>query len=91
MNEPDSLPESALILRAHGGPEHDARVERGELHRYVRTVLLRLLPRGRRVRPRLVCLGAWRVRLGQDRVERQVRADPARRQGPSLVERGARA
>ncbi len=73
MNEPDGLPESALILRAHGGPEHDARVERDELHRHVRTALLRLLPRGRRVRPRLVCLGAWRVRLGQERVERRVR------------------
>ena len=53
-------------------------------------------PRCRRwVWPRRVRLVVWRVRLGQEclgeRVEHQVQADPARRQGVALVEREVRA
>ena len=94
-DEPDGLPESALDLCAHCGPEHNARVERDELHRHIRGALL--WPPRRRcwVWPRRVRLVVWRIWLGQEClgecVERQVRADPARRQEVAPVEREVRA
>jgi hypothetical protein len=77
-DEPDGLLEPTLGLRADCGAEHD------DLHQHVRaTLLLWPLPYARWVGPPLVWLGTWRVRLTQrclwERVERQVRADPAQR------------
>ncbi len=82
-DEPDGLLDPALDLGAQGGADHDARIERNDLHRHVGAALLwPLMARG--IRAWRVRKGVRRVWLAQkrfwERVEAEVLAGPARRE-----------
>jgi hypothetical protein len=92
-DESDYFLEPTLDLGAHSRLKHDTGIEQENLHRHVYAApLLLLLPlHGRRVWSWLIWLGVRNIWLAQERlrerVECQVGADPARREGMSQVER----
>jgi hypothetical protein len=92
-DESDYLLEPTLDLGTHSRPKRDASIEQENLHRhvYAAPLLLLLPPYGCRVWSWLIRLGVQNIWLAQERlrerVECQVGAGPARREGMPLVER----